>query len=45
MYFDFQMLSVQSPGCAGMERLGTPGGPGGGGGVDRQRQCRDLNDL
>ncbi|XP_028044107.1 uncharacterized protein LOC114253438 isoform X1 [Bombyx mandarina] len=24
---DLQMLSVQAPGCAGMERLGAPGGP------------------
>ncbi|XP_073947175.1 uncharacterized protein isoform X4 [Choristoneura fumiferana] len=24
---DLQMLSVQVPGCAGMERLGAPGGP------------------
>lgn len=40
------MLSVQSPGCAGMERLGAPGGPGGGGGgLDRQRQRRELDNL
>ncbi|XP_063827908.1 uncharacterized protein LOC135077306 [Ostrinia nubilalis] len=27
MCCDLQMLSVQVPGCAGMERLGAPGGP------------------
>ncbi|CAH2981347.1 unnamed protein product [Chilo suppressalis] len=27
MCCDLQMLSVQAPGCAGMERLGAPGGP------------------